>query len=77
MKCVSCGLTMDKAEEFGGHKVGNKSCVYCSDSKGNLKPKNDVREGMVQFWMQRESIDRTTAEKKTDEYMKTMPAWKS
>ncbi|MHA2222752.1 MAG: zinc ribbon domain-containing protein [Candidatus Thorarchaeota archaeon] len=77
MECVSCGMTMEKSEEFGGHKVGNKSCVYCSDSEGILKPKNEVREGMVNFWMQRESIDRSTAEEKTDEYMSKMPAWKS
>lgn len=68
---------MTKPEEFGGHKVGNKSCVYCSDSDGKLKPKNEVREGMVKFWMQRENIDRATAEKKTDEYMDSMPAWKA
>ncbi len=68
---------MTKPEEFGGHKVGNESCVYCSDSEGKLKPKNEVREGMVNFWMQREKIDRATAEKKTDEYMDSMPAWKA
>ena len=68
---------MTKPEEFGGHKVGNKSCVYCSDSEGKLKPKNEIREGMVKFWMQRENIDRATAEKKTDEYMDSMPAWKT
>lgn len=70
-------MEMAKAEEYGGHKVGNKTCVYCSDSEGKIKQKNEVREGMIQFWMQRESIDRSSAEKKTDEHMKTMPAWKS
>jgi hypothetical protein len=70
-------MTMEKPEEFGGHKVGNSSCVYCSDSEGNLKPRNEVREGMIQFWMQREEIDRDLAEKKTDEYMSSMPAWKT
>jgi thioredoxin-related protein len=68
---------MTKAEEFGGGKLGNKTCVYCSDSEGNLKPRNEVREGMVNFWMQRENIDRSTAEKKTDEYMSIQPAWKT
>jgi hypothetical protein len=67
---------MHKAEEFGGGKMNNSSCVYCSDSEGNLKPRNEVREGMVQFWMKRENIDRKTAEKKTDEYMSSQPAWK-
>ena len=77
MKCVSCGLTMSEAEEFAGGKVGYNVCVYCGDSDGNLKPKNEVREGMINFWMKRENIDRKTAEKKTDEYMSTQPAWKA
>ncbi|MHA1938943.1 MAG: zinc ribbon domain-containing protein [Candidatus Thorarchaeota archaeon] len=77
MKCESCGMTMHKPEEFGGGKLDNKTCVYCSDSDGNLKPMNEVREGMIHFWMQRESIDRKTAEKKTDEYMSIQPAWKT
>lgn len=68
---------MTRAEEFGGGKINNSSCVYCSDSEGNLKPRNEVREGMINFWMQRENIDRKTAEKKTDEYMSAQPAWKT
>ncbi|MHA1960272.1 MAG: zinc ribbon domain-containing protein [Candidatus Thorarchaeota archaeon] len=74
--CISCGMTMTKPEEFGGQKVGNDSCVYCSHEDGNLKERNVVREQMVRFWMSREEIDRTVAEEKTDEYMAKMPAWK-
>jgi hypothetical protein len=69
-------MEMKGAEDFGGHKIGNKSCVYCSDSEGNLKPKNVVREGMIRFWMQRENLDRLKAEEKTDKHMRSMPAWK-
>lgn len=69
-------MTMIKPEEFGGQNPENESCVYCSEADGSLKPRNAVREGMIQFWMQRESIDRSTAEEKTDEYMAKMPAWK-
>jgi hypothetical protein len=69
-------MTMNKPEEFGGQKVGNDSCVYCSHEDGNLKERNVVREQMVRFWMSREEIDRTVAEEKTDEYMAKMPAWK-
>ncbi|MFX1416505.1 MAG: zinc ribbon domain-containing protein [Promethearchaeota archaeon] len=77
MKCESCGMTMTKAEEFGGHDPNNKHCVYCSDADGNLKPRNEVREGMIQFWMARENIDRKTAEEKTDSYMSSQPAWRT
>ncbi len=67
---------MEEPEDFGGKNENNESCVYCSDSDGNLKPRNEVREGMIAFWMQRENVDRPSAEKNVDKYMAKMPAWK-
>lgn len=67
---------MTKPEDFGGKNTDNKSCVYCSTEDGSLKPRNVVRENMVNFWMSRENLDRSSAEVKTDEYMSQMPAWK-
>ena len=67
---------MAKPEDFGAGKTENDSCVYCSNPDGSLKPHNEVRKGMIQFWMQREKINRAAAEKNVDEYMAKMPAWK-
>jgi len=69
-------MGMSKPEDFGGKDTKNESCVYCSNEDGSLKPRNVVRENMVNFWMSRENIDRPAAENKTDEYMSQMPAWK-
>ncbi|MHA1903745.1 MAG: zinc ribbon domain-containing protein [Candidatus Thorarchaeota archaeon] len=74
--CISCGMTMEKPEEFGGGKVGNSSCVYCSHEDGKLKSRNHVREQMVEFWMSRHNVDRPEAETGVDDYMGKMPAWK-
>ncbi|NWF95982.1 MAG: hypothetical protein HXY34_07535 [Candidatus Thorarchaeota archaeon] len=67
---------MTKPEEFGGHKMGNPTCVYCSNEDGSLKPRSIVREEMISYWMDREKIPRSDAEKAVDNYMATMPAWK-
>jgi thioredoxin-related protein len=69
-------MKMTKPEEYGGQKVGNPSCVYCSNEDGSLKPRNTVREGMIQFWMSREKYNRAKAEQFVDDYMSKMPAWK-
>ena len=69
-------MPMEKPEEFGGGNTQNMSCVYCSNDDGSLKPRNTVREGMIEFWMSREKLDRAGAEKKTDDHMSKMPAWK-
>lgn len=67
---------MTKAEDFGGSFLGNPSCVFCSYPDGSLKSQEAVREQMIRFWESRENLDRTAAEKATDELMAKMPAWK-
>jgi len=75
-KCESCGMEMEAKEDFGGGKEDNKYCVYCTDKEGNLKSREEVREGMINFYMKSKGMEREAAEKFVDEYMKTMPAWK-
>lgn len=74
--CQSCGMPMKGASEHGGKDVNNPYCVYCADENGKLKPRNEVREGMVKFFMTSENKTREEAEKFVNEYMKKMPAWK-
>ena len=74
--CESCGMPMEKKEDFGGGKAGNKYCRYCTDSRGKLKSREDVRRGMVEFYMKSEKKTREAAEKQVDFYMKKLPTWR-
>ena len=74
--CESCGMPMEKAEDFGGGRVGNKYCVHCANAQGNLKSREEVREGMTRFFMT-QGLNAEEAAKKVDEHMAKMPAWRS
>jgi uncharacterized glyoxalase superfamily protein PhnB len=73
--CMSCGMPMTKPEEFGGGNPENLYCVYCSKPDGSLKSYKDVFEGMVNFMMMSQKMDRKTAESAVKERMSQMPAW--
>ncbi|MBA7561763.1 hypothetical protein ES708_03405 [subsurface metagenome] len=73
--CMSCGMPMTKPEDFGGGNPANLYCVHCSKPDGNLKSYDEVFEGMVNFMMQSQKVDRKTAESAAKEYMSRMPAW--
>ena len=73
--CMSCGMPMTKAEDFGGGKPDNIYCVHCSNPDGSLKSREQVFEGMVNFMMTSQNMDRETAERAAKEYMAKMPAW--
>jgi hypothetical protein len=64
-RCESCGMPIKEG----------KYCQYCAPD-GVLKSKEEVREGWVSFTVKSEGILREEAEKKVDEAMAKMPAWK-
>jgi len=67
---------MDKPEDHGGGDANNPFCLYCTDDKGNLLPRDQVRAKMIQFYIQKQEKIQEEAEKLTDQLMGTMPAWK-
>ena len=73
--CMSCGMPMSKREDFGGGNPANIYCVNCSNMDGSLKKRDEVFEGMVNFMIKSQNMDRKTAEEATKEYMAKMPAW--
>ena len=73
--CMSCGMPMTKPEEFGGGNPENVCCVHCSNPDGSLKSREEVLEGMVNFMMMSQNMDRESAQQAAKEYMSKMPAW--
>ena len=73
--CMSCGMPMTKPEDFGGGNPANIYCVNCSNPDGSLKSYEEVFEGMVNFMMMSQKMDRKTAESAAKEHMSKMPAW--
>ena len=75
MICESCGMPMDGAKTHGGHDENNEYCAYCTDSKGKLKSRSEVREGIIGYMVKHEKRTRDEAEKLVEEHMSRMPAW--
>jgi len=75
--CQSCGMPMETRELHGGGIPENPYCVYCTDAHGHLKPRAEVRAGMIQFFMEVMEKSRAEAEQVVDATMAEMPAWKT
>ena len=73
--CLSCGMPMNKLEDFGGGNPANIYCVHCSKPDGSLKSRDEVFEGMANFMMMSQNMDRETAKSAAKEHMARMPAW--
>ncbi len=71
--CFSCGMPL-AGEEV--QKARGNYCQYCSDEQGNLLPKEQVKQGLVQ-WLQGWAPEGSKADfqKRAEYYMLAMPAW--
>jgi hypothetical protein len=67
---------MTEPELHGGEDVENRCCCYCCDEAGNLKSREQVREGMISFFVQEEGKSREEAAAFVDGHMAEMPAWR-
>jgi len=74
--CESCGMPMNSDKMRGGGFENNPFCVHCCDDSGELKSRGDVRDGLIKSFMNSRGIGLSESEKKVDELMKWLPAWK-
>ena len=73
--CQSCGNTMMKPSDFGGGNMANPYCSFCTDSSGNLKSKEEVKNALMRFFLKQE-VCKEEAERKALELMHSAPAWR-
>ena len=73
--CISCGMPMTKLEDFGGGNPANVYCAHCAHDDGSLKSYDEVLQGMVNFMVTTQNMDKETAEIAAKEHMAKMPAW--
>ena len=71
----ACGMPMSKPSQYGYGLSGGRLCIYCTDLAGNLKPRSEIREGMIKYTMKLESWPREKAELEVDRQMTRLPAW--
>ncbi|EKD43896.1 MAG: hypothetical protein ACD_72C00081G0003 [uncultured bacterium] len=73
--CESCGMPLEKNEDFAGGDENAKFCLYCVNADGSVKSCEDIFEGGVQFFMSQIGGDRQMAEKVTRKNMNTQSYW--
>jgi hypothetical protein len=67
--CQSCGMPLPDAETV-------VYCRYCTDEKGDLKSREEIRGG-ISAWLEQFSPGGGSVDfnKRADSYMKAMPTW--
>lgn len=71
--CHSCGGPLADPSLKGPTDV---FCRYCADPQGNLRPQEQIRQGIAQ-WLKswQPGITDEEARARAGHYMRAMPAW--
>ena len=56
--CGSCGMPMEKPEDFALGDVTRPYCRYCTDARGELLPFEKVLETNARFYVESQGVTR-------------------
>ena len=74
--CISCGMPMDKPEDFAAGDMTKNFCLHCASPDGTLKSYDEALEGMTMFMVQSQGLDTEAARNAAAQMMAKLPAWK-
>lgn len=75
--CSSCGMPMEKVEDFALSDPKQTYCRYCTDEKGKLLPFEKILDMNAKYYVESQGVTGDAALRMASEMLKSQPAWKS
>lgn len=76
LSCHSCGMTMEKPEDYALGDSASVYCTYCTDKAGKLLPFDTVLKANAGFFKESQGLTEQAALKMATDMLKNQPAWK-
>lgn len=74
--CISCGMPLQKPQDFPLKDESKNYCVHCARPDGSMKSYDEALTGMTQFIVKTQGLDKDIARNAARNMMAKMPAWK-
>lgn len=75
--CNSCGMPLEKKEDFAMNDETSSYCTYCVDKKGELLPYETILKNNAHYYKESQGLTEQAATKMAKDLLLTMPAWKN
>ena len=75
--CHSCGMPLEKPEDFALSNQNSELCSYCTDKSGNLLPFEKILKMNVNYYVESQGVTQDAAMKMATALLKNQPAWKN
>lgn len=74
--CISCGMPMEKTEQFASGDPTKGYCVHCARPDGSMRSYEEALAGMTAFMVQSQGLDEGAAREAVLQMMARLPAWR-
>lgn len=74
--CNSCGMPLEKKEDFALGNMESVFCQYCVDEKGQLLSYDTILQNNMHYYRESQGLTELAAMKMAKDLLKSMPAWK-
>ncbi len=76
ISCGSCGMPMEKPDDFALGDVTRPYCSYCTDARGELLPYEQVLDTNARIYEQSQGVTPEAAKRLAQALLADMPAWR-
>ncbi len=74
--CNSCGMPLEKKDDFALGDTAAIYCAYCTDTQGKLLPYEQILKANTDYLKESQGLTDQAALKMAKDLLKEQPAWK-
>lgn len=74
--CIACGMPMKVKSDFAMEDESKDYCKFCTRMDGTMQSYDEKLEGMTNFIIKTQGLEKKIANKAAKAMMAKLPAWK-
>lgn len=75
--CIACGMPMTKPSDFAMGDESRDYCLYCARPDGSMQSYLEKLEGMTEFLVRTQGLDKDAARELAIRSLEKLPAWQA
>jgi hypothetical protein len=75
--CIACGMPMKEKSDYAMGDETKDYCKFCARPDGSMQSYDEKLEGMAEFIVRSQGLDREAAKRTAARMMAALPAWQA
>ena len=75
--CIACGMPMKEKDDFAMSDESKDYCKFCTRLDGTMQSYDEKLEGMTEFIVKTQGLDKEAARNAARGMMARLPAWQA